>query len=221
MTEIHLLFEARKQEIELYFEHLTDFLERKATIHLPNGTEKELEMPLQHILLSNSFLLLYNLIEFTISNAIEAIYQEILDEGVSYNQIQPNIQIEIWDHVRKNVNTKRFIESLDDLVMDIVKHHPKSSDLFTGNVDQEAIKRLGQQYGFSVHTDARKTKNGEKLKIIKNRRNELAHGFKSFQECGQERTFQEIKLIKTESLLYLEQILKNIADFLTAKRYLK
>jgi adenosine deaminase len=127
-------------------------LERKATIHLPNGTEKELEMPLQHILLSNSFLLLYNLIEFTISNAIEAIYQEILDEGVSYNQIQPNIQIEIWDHVRKNVNTKRFIESLDDLVMDIVKHHPKSSDLFTGNVDQEAIKRLGQQYGFSVHT---------------------------------------------------------------------
>jgi hypothetical protein len=118
------------------------------------------------------------------------------------------------------VNTKKFVESVEDLVIDILKYYPKSTELFSGNVDQEEIKKMAQKYGFSAHTDARKTQNGEKLKTIKNRRNELAHGFKSFQECGEERTFQEMKAIKDECLLYIEQILKNIDVFLKNKTYL-
>ncbi len=83
------------------------------------------------------------------------------------------------------------------------------------------IKRFAQKYGFSFHTDAFTTRNGESLKIIKNRRNDLAHGFISFKHCGQDRTFSEMENIKNQSLLYIEQILNNINTFLKNKDYLK
>jgi hypothetical protein len=221
MTAVLLLFQERKQEIELYFEHVADFLDKDAIVLFPDHRVKSLSLDLEHILLSNLFLLLYNLVESSISGAIESIYKEMLVHSVSYDDIQPAIQMEIMDHVRKNVNTKKLIETVNHWVIDILKHYPKSTELFSGNVDQEEIKKMAQKYGFSIHTDARKTKNGEKLKTIKNRRNELAHGFKSFQECGEERSFQEMKAIKEECLLYIEQILKNIDTFLKNKAYLK
>jgi hypothetical protein len=221
MNAVLMRFEERKQEIELYFEHVSDFLDKDAIVLFPDHQVKSLSIDLEHILLSNLFLLLYNLVESSISGAVESIYKEMLANAVAYDAIQPTIQIEILDNVRKNVNTKKFVDTVDDLVIDILKYYPKSTELFSGNVDQEEIKKIAQKYGFSAHTDARKTRNGEKLKIIKNRRNELAHGFRSFQECGEERTFQEMKAIKDECLLYIEQILKNIDSFLKNKDYLK
>jgi hypothetical protein len=59
------------------------------------------------------------------------------------------------------------------------------------------------------------------LKTIKNRRNDLAHGFVSFKDCGQGRTFSEMENMKKQSLLYIEQILNNMDLFLKNKDYLK
>ncbi|MEN9610069.1 MAG: hypothetical protein RLZZ628_883 [Bacteroidota bacterium] len=221
MTEVLLLFEERRHEIELYFGLLEDIAERDAQIIFRDHRIQSIELDLQHILLSNAFLLLYNLVESTISGAIEAIYKEMLENEVTFDDIQPTIQLEIVDNIRKNVNSKKFVESIHELMTDIVEHHPKSTDLFSGNIDQEEIKKIAQKYGFSAHTDARKTQNGEPLRTIKKRRNELAHGFKSFKDCGKAKTFQEMRQIKEQSLLYVEQILRNIADFLEQKRYLK
>jgi hypothetical protein len=41
------------------------------------------------------------------------------------------------------------------------------------------------------------------------------------EPVSEERTFQEMKAIKDECLLYIEQILKNIDSFLKNKAYLK
>jgi hypothetical protein len=221
MTEVLLLFEKRRNEIELYFGLLEDFAEGDAQLIFKDHRIKSIDLDLQHILLSNTFLLLYNLVESTISGAVEAIYKDMLDNDVVFEEIEPLIQLEIVDNIRKNVNSKKFIESIHELTTDIIQHYPKSTDLFSGNVDQEEIKKMAQKYGFSTHTDARKTRNGEHLSTIKKRRNELAHGFKSFKDCGKAKIFQEMRQIKDQSLLYVEQILKNIDDFLKKKHYLK
>jgi hypothetical protein len=221
MTEVLLLFEERRNEIELYFGLLEDVAERDAQLIFREKQIKSIGLDLQHILLSNAFLLLYNLVESTISGAIEAIYKEMLDNEVAFDDIRPAIQLEIVDNIRKNVNSKKLIDSLHTIGTDIVQHYPKSTDLFSGNVDQEEIKKIAHKYGFSTHTEARKTRNGEHLSTIKKRRNELAHGFKSFKECGKAKTFQEMRQIKEQSLLYVEQILQNMNDFLTQKQYLK
>jgi hypothetical protein len=95
------------------------------------------------------------------------------------------------------------------------------SDGALKTVDAVAIKDISRKYGFSIRTEAEKTKNGEKLATVKKRRNHLAHGFMSFKECGQERPIEMVRAIKEESLLYIEQILNNIEQFLEDKKYLK
>jgi MAE_28990/MAE_18760-like HEPN len=221
MEEIFILFDTRKKEIHTYFEYVKEITGNHAQLLLHDQSVKPFSMDFKQIILANGFLLLYNLVESTFSNAIEAIYKTIIAEGCPYDAIQPNIQKEIIDNVRKNLNTNRFVETVQDIALDILNHYPTPRQLFAGNIDQIEIKRFAQKYGFSFHTDAMTTRNGEKLKTIKNQRNDLAHGFVSFKNCGKERTFSEMEEMKNQSLLYVEQILNNIALFLEKKEYLK
>jgi hypothetical protein len=82
------------------------------------------------------------------------------------------------------------------------------------------IKEIAKKYGFSYQTDFAKTKNGEKLVDIKDKRNDLAHGVKSFKEVGQGKTIEDLLEIKKEVIEYLRQILENIKTYLDNQEYL-
>jgi DNA-binding phage protein len=56
--------------------------------------------------------------------------------------------------------------------------------------------------------------------MIKNKRNDLAHGNKSFAEIGKDITVEELLKIKEEVTAYLEQILNNINQYITGQDYL-
>lgn len=221
MEDVIILFDTRKEEVNTYFEYVKEICGNHTQLLLQDKSTKSFSMDFKHIILANGFLLLYNLVESTFSNAIEAIYKTILSEGCRYDMIQPNIQKEIIDNVRKNINTNSFVETVSDIALDILNHYPTPKQLFSGNIDQIEIKRFAQKYGFSFYTDAVATGNGEKLKTIKNRRNDLAHGFVSFKTCGKDRTFSEMEAMKNQSILYIEQILANMDTFLKSKAYLK
>ena len=83
------------------------------------------------------------------------------------------------------------------------------------------IKEIAEKYGFSYQTDFAKTKNGQNLVVIKRNRNDLAHGIKSFEEVGRDKTIEELLEIKEEVVEYLRQILENIRHYLDNEEYLK
>lgn len=56
--------------------------------------------------------------------------------------------------------------------------------------------------------------------MIMNKRNDLAHGNKSFAEIGKDITVEELLKIKEEVTAYLEQILNNINQYITGQDYL-
>ncbi|MEO0043393.1 MAG: hypothetical protein RL329_2841 [Bacteroidota bacterium] len=225
MKDVIHLFHERKNEVEIYFEHAKNAWFVDASLLFTDDIKTKqvvkLSVELKQILLANTFLLLYNLVESSISSAMEEIYKTIKNQKIPYNNVKSNIQEEIITHIRKNVAPNRFVQSINDIAIDILNHHPTSRDFFSGNIDREVIKDISRRYGFSTETQAMDTKNGEKLKAIKRNRNDLAHGFVSFKECGQERGILEMEEIKNESLLYIEQILNNIEQFLEDKKYLK
>jgi hypothetical protein len=91
---------------------------------------------------------------------------------------------------------------------------------FGGNLDAARIREVCDAHGVSHKTD-RRTRGGEKLLVVKNRRNALAHGDLSFVECGRDYTVAELKEIKMQSFWYLKAILRNIDRFNTKKTYRK
>ena len=217
MRDVIRVFQERKEEIDLYFEFLEDLMIKNAQLTFPDNTKKNLDSTLSKILRANGFLLIYNVVESCISQGIEAIYLDIINKGIDYNSISSNIQREIIGNIKSNIKVVKFVEDVNDITIDIIRQYPKK--IFSGNVDARKIKEIADKYGFSHQTDAKFTKNGAKLLTVKDKRNDLAHGEISFQECGKDYTIQDIIAIKNEVIKYLEEILNNIEQFLLQNKH--
>lgn len=180
---------------------------------------KKLDSELERTLKASGFLLLYNLIESTMRNAIEAIFDEIATQGVSFDKVRPEIKKIILKNFKK-CNPDKVLLSITIFSVDIISACFVKEDLFSGNIDGKLIRELASEYGFSYETDARKTGNGKDLLTIKSNRNDLAHGVKSFAEVGREKSADELLKIKTKVISYLRQILVNLEVYLENKEYL-
>lgn len=221
MIDVIRQFKEKVKEIDIYFLHLEELLINDASILNLDGTNHKVGLELAQILRANSFLLIYNLMESSISQAVEEIHSDIIKNGTSYNDVKDKIRKEIMKSIKKDISPDKFVEDVKDILTDILRYYPKSRKMFSGNVDAKQIRLIAERYGFSYSTNKLETKDGYNLFTVKRRRNDLAHGFISFQECGKDYTIQEIILIKNEVTNYVEQILTNIQLYIKNKDYVE
>ncbi len=224
MNTVFLDFNTRAKEVNDYFIFL-ESLEKQTTklaVFDPAGTYKiqSLDPELAKTLKANSFLLLYNLVESTMRNAIEAIFEEFKNKSISFDQLKPKIKIVVLQNL-KNRSPKKIHLTINQISTDIITATFEREELFSGNVDARLIKEIAENYGFSYQTDFSKTKNGQNLVVVKSNRNDLAHGIKSFEEVGRDKTIKQLLEIKEEVVEYLTQILENIRDYLDNEEYLE
>jgi hypothetical protein len=207
MIDVKNTFEQRKTEIEEYFRFLSNYM--------PSNADDNLFK----ILKSNLLVMLYNLIESSISNAIEEIHNNIHSNSISFNLLKEQIKSLVIKNTRR-INSDEFVAKIADIATDIIKYTFKREELFNGNVDSRKIKKLSEQYGFNSDTEYKRTKHGTHLVTIKNKRNDLAHGIYSFTEVGKEYTIQDLEEIKDKTTNYISDILDNIERYLVNKDYL-
>jgi len=224
VNTVFLDFNTRAKEVNDYFIFL-ESLEKQTTklaVFDPAGTYKiqSLDPELAKTLKANGFLLLYNLVESTMRNAIEAIFEEFKNKSISFDQLKPKIKIVVLQNL-KNRSPKKIHLTINQISTDIITATFEREELFSGNVDARLIKEIAENYGFSYQTDFSKTKNGQNLVVVKSNRNDLAHGIKSFEEVGRDKTIKQLLEIKEEVVEYLTQILENIRDYLDYEEYLE
>lgn len=216
-------FDIRVQEVNQYFVFLDGLIQEttKLAVSGDNGHKKitAIDSDLARTLKANAFLLLYNLIESTMRNAIEAIFTEISSNKISFDLVRTEIK-KIVIHNFKNRSPDNVHSKIKDISLDIITAGFNSRELFSGNVDQKEITDTARKYGFSFDTDYSKTKHGEHLYIVMKNRNDLAHGNKSFAKVGGDTSIDDLLKIKEEVIEYLQQILQNIKDYLDKQEYL-
>ena len=210
-------FHKRSREVSKYFIFLKS-LESEDTQH-GNKRIKMIDDELLRTLRASGFLLLYNLVEATMRNGIDAIFDELQGEGVSYDQIRPELKKIVLKNLKKR-NPYKLVSSIESISLDIITVGFDKQDLFSGNVDGKLIRNIAKNYGFSPNTDYGKTGNGKDLRRIKENRNDLAHGFKSFAEVGKAKGADELIEIKNKVVQYLREILENIEQYLAEQEYL-
>ncbi|TNV11605.1 hypothetical protein FH968_22295 [Buttiauxella sp. B2] len=229
-----LLFEERMEDIDDYLSFVELLISKRPNlVHQDENNiniAQEIDLDITHILKANAYIILYNLIEATISNAIEDIHT------VFYNDVNlcvDTVTLNLTKIAFKNIDTKTMSEidfSNDNVSKTIFKTwltaHKKLVDanknpLFSGNVDARKIREVADKYGFSYDTDEEKTRNGATLVSIKTARNSLAHGSESFRSKGQNASIDEIIKMKDEVFHYLNSILKNIEEYLDNKVYVR
>ncbi len=207
MISVKSTFNERKKEIEKYFDFLQDYDKK---------TDKDDE--LFKILKSNLLIMLYNLIESSMSNAIEEIHNNIHSNAVSFNLLKNDFKSLIVGNT-KAFNPNDLVSKISDIATDIIKHTFKKDELFSGNIDAKKIREIAKRYGFVSDTDYAKTKHGSHLFSIRCKRNDLAHGVYSFAEVGKEYPIEDLKEMKETTICYISEILDNIESYLLNREY--
>lgn len=215
-------FDARTKEVSKYLMFIKNL--EQETIKLSMGVAnkqkiRKIDSDLEKTLKATSFLLLYNLTESTMRNAIEIIFDELSRERISFDKIKNEIKIVIIKNIKNN-DPKKLLNKINAIAIDIISASFDRENLFSGNLDAKKIRKTAETYGFSYKTDSRKTGDGIDLSTIRTHRNNLAHGLSSFKEVGKDLSADELLEINKKVVCYLRQILQNIETYLKNKEYL-
>ena len=217
-------FNELSEEVSKYFIFLQDLEQGKVKLIKEiqgNNKANKIDVELENTLKGSAYLLLYNLIESTMKNAIEAIFQELQEKDVSFDKIRPELKKIILVNLKRR-NPDKILEKIQDISLDIVSIGFNREELFTGNIDSKLIRETAKKYGFDSQTDDKKRTNDKNsyLLLIKNNRNDLAHGNRPFGDVGKSKTADELIEIKKTIVEYLKGILENIETYIDNKEYL-
>ena len=213
-------FDARAKEIDEYFDFIKAVLSADTSLSFMTDTSLTTSVGvtsgLHKTLKANGFLLIYNLVESTMSNAVEAIIEHLKNKGISFDDLNSKFKVVILKNTRGH-NPQSIEPLLSKIAHDLIQHTFKKEELFSGNLDARQIRETMKTYGI----DKRHFVNGDCLLTIKDKRNALAHGTISFAECGKDYDIGDLIKFKDTAKAYLKGTINDIEHFLVNEGYRK
>lgn len=223
-------FEVRASELSAYMKFLVLLDEESVKLSLPkkqSWKNRSIDEKVLRILKASFFLLLYNLVEASTREGFQSLYNAIAGDGCKFRELAPEmrtrwVDAEVRAAQKLGATQESYQKAARRLVQQVIDDERAVLEgaalRFGGNLDAAKIREICSAHGIP-HKTHRRTKGGEKLLVVKNRRNALAHGEVSFVECGRDYTVAELRVIKDESVLYLRSILRNIDRFTLNRTY--
>lgn len=195
--------------------------------------DKPISRELEKTLRASTYLLLYNLIESTMSEAINAVHETIQEEKLSLTDLSENLHKVILSSFQKGLTESKIVEFASQ------NKDPRDSflnlgydkkRLFSGNIDYEVIAKFCKKYG--VKLSVYKIKKGDEpekpltwnkdvIENIRRKRNSLAHGSESFVECGQNMPVDTMNNNLDNVFAVLMAVFNGLNNFLNDNKYLR
>lgn len=193
-------------------------------------TELQINSSKVDTLRSTTYLLLYNLIESTVYNSVISIFDEICDKGLKYFDIVEDVQKYWLNNLYKHDDKKKketIIETIMNVAIQIFNDTIvlASNEInYGGSLDAQTIfataKSMRIDIG-NVHRIYDKNKHGQTLFDIKQKRNWLAHGEKSFIEVGSTSSFGQLEEAKGNVFDFLSEFISAVESYITNQEFKK
>lgn len=217
MLDVRRDFDVRTSEIRNYLNFASEI--DAGTVALQYGAESLLNpvyaQAWSKTIRASSFLLIYNMVESTMKNAIAAIFDDLKSHAVSFDSCREGIRRVVLNNF-KALSPERALSELLQIALDVVIKTFDKDKIFSGNIDSRKINEIAGIYGFTSPVGQ-----GHYLLTIKNHRNDLAHGDKSFDEIGRDYDITDIVNMFDHTELYLSSALNNIEFYIDNKLYLE
>lgn len=168
-----------------------------------------------------AYLLIYNMVEASARSFTESILDAIAPAGIALSDLSPALRREILRQAYRKGKHLELVELLDDTSLDLtVNYDPK--EIFSGNVDARAIRERLVELG-CPEIDFKNQHNVETtlLRTLKNTRNDLAHGTKSFATVGRTSTQSMIERTFSAALRTLRASYNEVDLLLSNRKHLK
>lgn len=210
MQETKRILQERIIEIDEYYSYISSI------------NENQIDPTVFKILKANILLMLYNFVEAVVSNSVDAIRSGIHnDNDANFDCLKNEIKSQIIRDLKQNISPDNFVHLCSVISKDIIKMSFKKENISKGNIDRDVINSISLTYGFNVkNSNYVETGHGETLTVIKDKRNDLAHGTFSFAEIGKEYSIPDLEKLKNKTVKYLTFVVNEIEVYLTSKLYL-
>lgn len=178
---------------------------------------------MQKCLRAEAIIVLYNLIESTFSNCVFYVFDNIKDEKLHYENLISELR-NVW--FREKIHSKLSLDNArriskniaDTLSSELMEFKELPSDI-SGNLDLRKIIFLSKKIGIPLGRIPDVDRTGEILLSIKNKRNDLAHGNKSFSDVGSFLAYNELEDYKERTLGFLEFLIRKFQIFVSEKKF--
>jgi len=210
MIATRYAFETRKNELSLFLDNV-DKIEKNT----------EFSTDFCNILHSNALLMLYNMIEATVVGGILEIYDAVMSQGYSYRSVSSKIK-DIWfefkfrqvydPNAHHNSYKKKASQIVDDILNDQIIELDRYAINAEGNLTAQIIRNICTAHGIYFVAPP-ESRGGVKIDEITALRNDLAHGAKSFVECGRDFTLTDLKNITNEVEMFLGGFLDGTKEY--------
>jgi MAE_28990/MAE_18760-like HEPN len=238
MDDFRNAFEERLGEIEVYLE-LLDSLEREVQDGFPrlgqNGAIITVQQ--QKILYSCVYLQLYNLVESTVTRCLDAVSATIVDHSCQPKDLSKSFRSE-WVRFIARTHTELTEENRLKYALKLCDHLgntlPITPDFKIekgggGNWDDEDIYdlivkrlclpwRVNREVQSAIKRPFRNDKGA--LALIKDFRNNLAHGSLSFSECGEDVTVSDLRDLTNRTAEYLRAVVDSVKTSIDTREFL-
>ena len=223
-------FENKCQEIERFLGFVDDLDSGKDNLlkfkdNLNNTQEKPISREVQKTLRASCYLLIYNLLESTTCDALDAIHLTLLSEDVDLQELSNNLKKVVFNNLKNGLGERSITDIINnqvDVRSTILSHGYNKTNFLSGNFDIDAIKKIEKKYGFNLHivNGQQGTYDKEKINTIKNKRNALAHGSQSFEQCGQNIPLFTMNDKYTHAKNVLLALFNGLNNYIKDKKYL-
>lgn len=228
------LLSDRSVEVTAYLEFLKVAVERRATITAKDGTlVLELSQELTHTLKANLVLLLYNAMEATLIQLLDEMYETIKANCTSVDALNAQLLRVVLRTVRRESSEKVLSSAapLHNSLFDfwIKDWEERSSgkdkrvDGISGSVDSKVFYEQLEKFGVVPPMENGRppaSLSDYALQKVKNKRNELAHGEKSFTDLGRDLAVEDLESDSTKVFENLRKIADEVDRYLLEQRYL-
>lgn len=229
-TDLLPFFDERYAEIEEYLAFLQN-VENAAREGAPRfrGTEAPITPAQKRILNSSFYLQIYNLVEATVLRCLETVVTAIEKAERRPNELSVELRTE-WvrsiARTHSDLGPEKRLQAALELCEKLLGQMPVKNFKIEpgggGNWDDSSIEKICERVGCGL-TLSSKVKQAAKrhvrddmgaLKLVKNRRNGLAHGSLSFVDCSDGVTVAELKTVAEAVGDYLREAVYCFVDFI-------
>jgi hypothetical protein len=123
----------------------------------------------------------------------------------------------MWKNYLRRSSNPDYLKS-DTELMGMVIHFEDLAINISGSLDIRKIFEVFSKHGCKLD-ETNRDKYSNSFLVVKNKRNNLAHGNISFSECGSNYMVSDLKKIKEDILDGMQEVVTQAKEYISNKKY--
>lgn len=181
-----------------------------------DGRELFVSQEMQCAFKAQFLMILYNIVESTVCDCLNFFYDSIADDELTFAELSDEMRA-MWKEYLKRTSNPNFQKS-DTELMDMTIRFESLAINISGSLDMRKIIDVFSKHGCRLE-EINRDKYSNSFLVVKNKRNNLAHGNISFSECGSNYMISDLKKFKEDILIVLQELVNQAKEYISNKRY--